>query len=137
MPVARQRFTLKDAKREAAADFFADVLFKRKEYRGEFATALKYGNELPEGSYEASLSALPKKVNKIFPKTNNHPFAVIVLKRSGTILQCLQSDLSKNSILKMLKWKSWQGSFASWLLSTTRTETIGITIWIGNFFVWW
>ncbi len=64
MPVARKAFTLEDAKREAAADFFADVLFKGKEYRSEIATALKYDNELPEGSYETSLSALEEIAHK-------------------------------------------------------------------------
>lgn len=64
MPVARKAFTLEDAKREAAADFFADVLFKGKEYRSEIATALKYDNELPDVDYETSLSALEEIAHK-------------------------------------------------------------------------
>lgn len=64
MPVQRRAFTLDNAKREAAADFAGKVLFKGKEYRSEIADALKYGNELPDGDYETSLSALNELAQK-------------------------------------------------------------------------
>lgn len=63
-PEVREKFTLEDAKREAAADFFADVLFKGKEYQAEMAKALRYGAELPSGNAETSLSALEELAQK-------------------------------------------------------------------------
>lgn len=86
-----------NAKREAAADFVGKVLFKGKEYRGEIADALKYGNELPDGDYETSLSALEELAQKdknLFVRIWN------AIKR---FISALKNHLTNNLVVSDLK----------------------------------
>ena len=85
------------AKREAAADFVADVLFKGKEYRGETANALKYGEDLPGTDYEASLSALEEIAQK-----DKNLFARIMdaVKR---FISSLKNHTTNNSVVRDLE----------------------------------